>query len=158
MSWQLEQTIHALAPQIQTLWAQFSDHLHATEAAASALWGPMCPLPFDTKMEVPLRADCQWTLWSCWKVGHKPAMWFSEPAGYSYSLKLPKANGATPRGNPTPSLHVPRSPDHAHTASLRCNAAHYCFRRHFVFFASKLSLHWISFLICLAAWPCQQQH
>lgn len=79
-----------------------------------------CTLPFDTKMEVCLRASVQWTLWSCWKVGHKPAMWFPEP--WSYNLMLPKANAVTHSSDPTPSLHLLPSPAHTATAILCCKS------------------------------------
>lgn len=79
----------------------------------------VCTLPFDTKMEVCLRASVQWTLWSCWKVGHKPAMWFPEPWSYSHKLMLPKATASS---DPTPSLHLLPSPAHAATAILCCKS------------------------------------
>lgn len=94
----------------------------------------------------------QWTLWSCWKIGHKLAMWFSEPTGYSYNLKLPKANAATQCSDPTPSLpsqphacmsctHPPRlvQPSYAANYWLRNRSFHplFSFKLPFFFFSTE---------------------
>lgn len=104
---------HVSAPQIHSLGSVLGPFTCKGDES-SALRAAVCTLPFDTKMEVCLRANVQWTLWSCWKVGHKPAMWFPEPWSYSHNLMLPKANAVTlqQQSHPIPACPALTRPYH----------------------------------------------
>lgn len=138
---------HILALQIHSL-GSFLGPFTCKGIKSRALRAAACTLPFDTKMEVCLRANVQWTLWSCWKVGHKPAMWFPEPCSYSHNLMLPKANAVTHSRDPTPPLHLlpssarPLQPFHAANNDSETDLP-FSFRLVFFFMESVLQSIWL---------------